>query len=194
LTADWAVAAAQSAVAMSGGRQDEARSVGRRFRGESTQKVDSKGRLSIPANFRRVIEAGDPDWVEGRPATLVIVYGDERRKYLECYTMEAIEEVDNLIARIPRGSPERMYMERMFNGQSLETGVDGTGRIVLPKKLRDKIKLDNEGEAFFIASGDTFQIWHPDTFEANQNIAGDVFKDLPDDADPLLILERYRDR
>jgi MraZ protein len=194
MTADWAVAAAQSAVAMSGGRQDEARGVGRRFRGESTQKVDSKGRLSIPANFRRVIEAGDPDWVEGRPATLVVVYGDERRKFLECYTMEAIDEVDNLIARIPRGSPERMYMERMFNGQSLETGVDGTGRIVLPKKLRDKIKLDNEGEAFFIASGDTFQIWHPDTFETNQNIGGDVFQDLPADADPLMILERYRDR
>jgi MraZ protein len=194
LTADWAVAAAQSAVAMSGGRWNEARGVGRRFRGESTQKVDSKGRVSIPANFRRVIESGDPDWVEGRPATLVIVYGDERRKFLECYTMEAIAEVDELIARIPRGSPERMYMERMINGQSLETSVDGTGRIVLPKKLRDKIALDNEGEAFFMASGDTFQIWHPDTFEANRNISGDVFRDLPADADPLMILERYKDR
>ena len=79
-------------------------SLGRRFRREGLYKVDSKGRVSIPALFRRVIESCDPNWTEGLPPELVIVYGDERRKFIECYTIEAIEEVDSKIDRLPRGS------------------------------------------------------------------------------------------
>ena len=54
------------------------------FRGEFTQRVDGKARVSIPAAFRRVLEAGDPDSTRKR---IVMVYGDTRRKYTECYTM-----------------------------------------------------------------------------------------------------------
>ncbi|MEM1362335.1 MAG: division/cell wall cluster transcriptional repressor MraZ [Pseudomonadota bacterium] len=164
--------------------------MGRRFRGESTQKVDNKGRVSIPASFRRVLAAGDPDWSEGLPANLVIVYGDQRRNYLECYTIEAIEAVDDRISRLPLGSTKRAYLEKMFTGLSLETSVDNTGRLVLPKKLRDKIGLSNDSEAFFIASGDRFQIWRPDTYEAEQNAGEDaLFEDLPEGADPLMLFE-----
>ena len=45
----------------------------RRFRGESLHKVDGKGRVSIPALFRRVIEVCDPNWHEKLPPELVIV-------------------------------------------------------------------------------------------------------------------------
>ena len=34
----------------------------RRFRGEAENKVDAKGRISIPAPFRRILEEGAPDW------------------------------------------------------------------------------------------------------------------------------------
>ena len=95
--------------------------MGRRFRGEGLYKVDSKGRVSIPALFRRVIESCDPNWTEGLPPELVIVYGDERRKFIECYTIEAIEEVDSKIDRLPRGSLERKTLERFFHGQSIPT-------------------------------------------------------------------------
>ena len=110
----------------------------RRFRGESQHKVDSKGRVSIPSFFRRVLEAGDPDWTEGLRPQLVIVYGDHRRKFLECYTIEAIDEVDDKISKLPRGSIERRMLERLFHGQSIPTEVDGDGRLVLPQKLRER--------------------------------------------------------
>ena len=167
--------------------------MGRRFRGESGQKVDNKGRVSIPASFRRVLAAGDPDWSEGQPANLVIVYGDHRRNHLECYTIEAIEEVDDKIAALPRGSAERRYLEKMFNGMSLETSVDTTGRLVLSKKLRDKIGLTSDSEAYFIGSGDTFQIWKSETFESDQTAGEDaLFEELPEGSDPLVLLERAR--
>ena len=102
--------------------------MGRRFRGEGLHKVDSKGRVSIPALFRRVIESCDPNWKEGLRPELIIVYGDERRKFIECYTIEAIEEVDSKIDNLPRGSLERKTLERLFHGQSIPTSIDETGR------------------------------------------------------------------
>ncbi|MCF3593814.1 division/cell wall cluster transcriptional repressor MraZ [Rhodobacteraceae bacterium LMO-12] len=161
----------------------------RRFRGESHHKVDAKGRVSIPALFRRVLEAGDPEWKEGLNPNLVIVYGDHRRKFLECYTMEAIAEVDQQIEDLPRGSMERRMLQRMFHGQSFPTTVDETGRLVLPAKLRAKIALENE--AFFIAAGDTFQIWKPETYEEEELAKTDAWLDeLPDDFDPLIFLDK----
>jgi len=158
--------------------------VSRRFRGESQHKVDTKGRVSIPASFRRVLEAGDPNWKSGDNPELVIVYGDQRRDYLECYTMEAIEEVDAKIDRMPRGSMQRKALQRLFHGQSFPTTVDETGRLVLPAKLRNKIDLN--GEAFFIAAGDTFQIWKPETYETEEE---SWQQELPDDVDPLSFLD-----
>ncbi|TCS67155.1 division/cell wall cluster transcriptional repressor MraZ [Primorskyibacter sedentarius] len=162
--------------------------MGRRFRGESQHKVDGKGRVSIPASFRRVLEASDPNWTDGLNPELVIVYGDHRRKFLECYTIEAIDEVDQKIDALPRGSMERKMLQRLFHGQSHPTNVDETGRLVLPAKLRQKIGL--EGEAFFIAAGDTFQIWKPETYEQEELAKTEEWlEELPEDFDPLSLLE-----
>lgn len=157
------------------------------FRGEGLHKVDAKGRVSIPALFRRVLEAGDPDWTEGLAPNLVIVYGDHRRQYLECFTMEAIAEVDAKIAKMQRGSTPRRMLEKLFNGQSFPTSVDETGRLVLPAKLRQKIGLDKD--AYFIATGDTFQIWAPETYEEVEAARTEAWlEDMPDDFDPLTLL------
>ena len=166
--------------------------MGRRFRGESHHKVDTKGRVSIPATFRRVIEASDPAWASGAAPEIVIVYGDHRRNYLECYTIEAIEEVDAKIDALPRGSMERKMLQRLFHGQSFPTSVDETGRLVLPAKLRAKIGL--AGEAFFIAAGDTFQIWKPETYATEEAARTEEWLDeLPADFDPLAFLDETRE-
>ena len=144
--------------------------------------------MSIPASFRRVLEAGDPNWQPGGNPELVIVYGDHRRNFLECYTMEAIDEVDAKIDALPRGSMQRKMLQRMFHGQSFPTNVDETGRLVLPAKLRQKIEL--EAEAFFIAAGDTFQIWKPETYEAEELAqAEEWLDDLPEGFDPMEFLD-----
>jgi MraZ protein len=111
-----------------------------------------------------VIESGDPDWQSGAAPQLVIVYGETDRSYLECYTINAIDEVDDKIDSLPRGSMPRKMLQRLYHGLSFPTSVDETGRLVLPAKLRTKIGL--QGEALFFATGDTFQIWNPDTYEA----------------------------
>ena len=67
--------------------------------------------------------------------------------------------------------------------------MDETGRLVLPAKLRRKIGL--EGEAFFIAAGDTFQIWKPETYESEELAKTEAWLDeQPEDFDPLILLDR----
>jgi len=161
--------------------------VARRFRGESTHKVDAKGRVSIPAAFRRVLEENDPDWTDGLNPNLIIVYGDKSRSFLEGYSMTAMDDVDEKIAKLPRGSKNRRMLERMFSGQAVQLQVDETGRLVLSPKLRDKIGIT--GEAFFIASGDTFQIWGPATYEAEASQFEDIYEDFDEGFDPLTLLD-----
>lgn len=160
----------------------------RRFRGESVQKVDAKGRVSIPAHFRRVLEEGDPSWSDGKSPELIIVYGDHRREFLECFTIDAANEVDARIAAMPRGSVKRRAMEQLFNGQSLPATVDETGRIVLPAKLRQKIGID--AEAYFMAMGDTFQIWKPETYGSHDTAVEELLDSLPAGADIWTLLEQ----
>ena len=159
----------------------------RRFRGESIQKVDAKGRVSIPAPYRRVLEECDPNWSDGKLPEFIIVYGDHRRDFLECFTIDAANEMDERIARLPRGSLKRRAMEQLFNGQSLPATVDDTGRIVLPAKLRQKIGID--GDAYFMAMGDTFQIWKPETYGSHDNAVDELLDSLPAGTDIWTLLE-----
>ena len=78
----------------------------RRFRGSETFKVDAKGRVSIPASFRRVIEACDPNWTAGSRPNIVIVYGGADRSFLEVYTMEAIEEIEVIAPAIAQAQAQ----------------------------------------------------------------------------------------
>ncbi len=156
------------------------------FRGDDVKKIDAKGRVSIPAYFRRVLEAGDPAWTEGKAPEFVIVYGGPSRDYLECFTMDSANEVDAKIRSMPRGSKNRRRLQRLFNGQSLPATVDDTGRIVLPAKLRQKIGIDTD--AYFIGMGDTFQIWNPETY-GGLDEGDDDFSDLPEGEDEWSLLD-----
>ena len=159
----------------------------RRFRGESDHKVDAKGRVSIPASFRRVIEAGDPDWSTGKLPRFILVYGGDTRNFLEGFPIEAMDEVDDKIARHPRGSAKRLALERLYSTQTVELTVDDTGRIVLPVKQREKIGLD--GTAIFAATGDTFQIWEPKAYEAH--MAEQTQDGFDPDVDPSIYVDDF---
>ena len=159
----------------------------RRFRGSETFKVDAKGRVSIPAPFRRVIEESDPDWREGLRPNIVIVYGTDRQDWLEVYTMNATHEIDEQIEDMQRGSAERLLLEERMYGKSLEAQIDDDGRLVLPQKLREKIGLTSE--AFFISAGDYFKIWKPETYEERAGVRTRKLADqYPEDFDVRSLL------
>lgn len=164
------------------------------FRSEFNQKVDRKARVSIPAAFRKVIEAGDPDFPVNRRARFVMVYGGERRRYLECYTIVGMRRLERRISRLPDGSKQRIYAARNFIRMSIEVEIDDEGRIVLPQKGRDKIGLsvdvlDAGAEAVFAGDLDKFQVWNSTDYDADTAVFAEMSEEiLPDGADMLSLL------
>jgi MraZ protein len=136
------------------------------FRGEYAQKVDGKARVSIPAAFRRVIEAQDPA-SDGKRSRFVIVYGGDGRAFCECYTMQGMKRLEARIARLPVGDRRRIYLTRNMIRLSTEAEIDEDGRIVLPPKAREKIGLPEAGDAMFAGDLDKFQIWSKAGYEAD---------------------------
>lgn len=158
----------------------------RKFRGSEEVKVDGKGRMSIPARFRRIFEAGDPDWKPSERTRMIVVYGPAQWKKLEFYTVEAAERIDEEIDRLPRGSQERLWLETLMNGMATEAEIDTDGRLVLPQKLRDKAGLDNE--AFFTAKGDFVEVWNPENYSEASGSLQEFMAGFPADFDPRSFL------
>ena len=163
----------------------------RRFRGESLHRVDAKGRVSVPAAFRRVLEEGDPDFSNGSSPNFVIVYGGVRGSCLEGYTINSISKVDKLISKLPRFSKDREMLERFINTQSTYMQLDETGRIVLSHRLKEKIGIGDE--ALFAGMGEKFQIWEPKNYQNELNALDSSFKNLSEDENPFLKLDQLQD-
>jgi MraZ protein len=170
-----------------------AKAVSEVFRGEVNQKVDAKARVSIPAAFRRVLETGDPAFPDSPRPKFVIVYGDDRRRFVECYTIAEMKRVEALIARLPRGSARRRILERNLITLSVTVEVDDDGRIVLPQKARDKTGITADDlrdgvEATFAGTLDTFQIWKRETYEAEIAAQADLALEELGEDDMLALL------
>ena len=163
----------------------------RRFRGESLHKVDAKGRVSVPAAFRRVLEEGDPEYTGGSYPNFVVVYGGVRGNCLEGYTISSITKVDKLISKLPRFSKDREILERFINTQSTYMQLDENGRIVLSYRLKEKIGIRDE--AIFAGMGEKFQIWEPNNYQNEVDALDSAFKNLSEDENPFLKLDQLQD-
>lgn len=159
------------------------------FTGEHTQKVDGKGRMSIPADFRRVLEAGDPDWTPGLSPRMYLLYGDHLKNELHGYTVDEFTALIDQINAMPRGHPNKKKLSHLYIGQSIKLEVDKDGRTVMPIKQRQKLGI-SDGELYFRGVGDHFEIWKAETFTEQ---VGDSLKGWLDeqdaDFDPLTLLE-----
>ncbi|WP_045386869.1 division/cell wall cluster transcriptional repressor MraZ [Falsirhodobacter sp. alg1] len=157
------------------------------FRGEFNQKVDTKARVLIPVAFRRILDAGDPG-SQGQRTRFVMVYGDDRRKFVECYTMAEMAALEAQILGLARGTPARRLLERNFITLSVTIEIDDDGRIVMPARIREKLGMSS-GETVFAGTLDTFQIWKREAFEAAlATQEAEDMKLLEDGADMLTLL------
>ena len=137
----------------------------RKFRGTESVKVDGKGRMSIPARLRKVFDAGDPSFSTSNTGRtqVVAVYGPDWWNWIELYTIDAIEEIDEQIDGLTRGSRERRWLEQLMNGQSTDLEIDREGRLVLPLKLREKLGFEAGVETLFASHGDYIKVYLPES-------------------------------
>ncbi|SFR35866.1 MraZ protein [Yoonia tamlensis] len=145
--------------------------------------------MSIPADFRRVLESGDPEWTTGLCPRMYLLYGDHLKNELHGYTVDEFTTLVDQINALPRGSASKKKLSRLIIGQSIKLDVDKDGRTVMPIKQRQKLGL-TDGELKFSGLGDHFEIWKAETFA--EEIADDMSDWLAaqgDDFDPLSLLD-----
>jgi MraZ protein len=160
------------------------------FRGEFYQKVDGKARVSIPAAFRAVLNADDPQKTEKGLTRLVLVYGGKARNFVECYSKRGADELAAAIEAMDMGSPERVRAERDLISRSVMLDIDTDGRIVLPPRVREKMgfagEMPSEAEAAFAGFTNRFRLYRREVYEA------ELAEDDDDDTDPLTLVGRHK--
>jgi len=121
------------------------------FSGRFDHAIDDKGRVSIPARFREVLQR------EGLNSLYItnFMYGEER-----CLALYPPSEWRKLIAKFkqrPNFDPTVQAFELFYVGGAYEVQVDRQGRILVPPRLREFAGLGRE--VTFSARRDHFQLW-----------------------------------
>ncbi|MBX9925175.1 MAG: division/cell wall cluster transcriptional repressor MraZ [Hyphomicrobiaceae bacterium] len=144
-----------------------------RFVSTITNKIDAKGRVSVPAAFRAVLER---DRYQGADGTSIYCYPSLDAPALDCGGERLAQKIDRLLAGLPDYSDERDQLSVALYGEVQILTIDGDGRIVIPESLRSHAGLGSAGgtgQITFVGLGDKFQIWDPDAFANRRELARD---------------------
>jgi MraZ protein len=136
-----------------------------RFVSNYTLRLDSKGRVSIPAPFRGVLS--------GDGVASLYCYPTLDRPALDAGGKALFAEIEQLIARFPPYSDEREQFAAALYGTSETLNIDGEGRVILSETLKQHAGITDT--ATFVGLGHKFQIWEPNRFrtelaEATQKV------------------------
>ena len=119
------------------------------FRGVATFNLDAKGRMAIPAKFRKHLDV----CCEGR----LVVTIDHSDHCLQLYPLSEWEGVEKKLSALPSLNPQVRRLKRMLLGYATECEMDSNGRILLPAKLREFASLDKN--IVMIGQGNKFELW-----------------------------------
>jgi len=143
-----------------------------RFVSTFTNKIDTKGRVSVPAPFRAVLEV---DGYRAGGAAGIYCYPSLDAPALDAGGERLARKIDALLSDLPDYSNERDELSVALYGDVQVLSIDGDGRIVLPEGLRSHAGLN--GQATFVGLGEKFQIWEPAQFEDRRRKAREKVQD-----------------
>ncbi len=111
------------------------------FRGNHPTRVDEKGRLKLPADFRSQLEGE----AEAKQVFYITSKDGERA---ELWPIKAWEEIEANLAKIPSTNPAKRKFLDVTNYYGAMAEMDNQGRLLLPQILRDKASLTAEVVVF----------------------------------------------
>ena len=118
-------------------------------------KLDKKGRVSVPASFR--------SHLSNLGYNGVICFPSFNNQSIEAWSQDRIERISNAIDTLNPFEEKKDYFATSILSESTNLQFDGEGRILLTQKLLEHAKIKKS--MLFVGQGKTFQIWEPATFE-----------------------------
>jgi MraZ protein len=138
------------------------------FKGTYRHKIDPKGRLPVPAAFRRRLDSG----------ALVATVLDQ---CLAVYPSGEWTRLERQLAALPAFGRQVKSLTRLLLSRACDCGLDAQGRILLPAPLRAAAGL--EREAVLIGALSRFEVWSPAAWELflkdSERLLDDLTLDVP---------------
>ena len=118
-------------------------------------KLDKKGRVSVPSSFR--------SYLSNLGYNGIICYPSFNQQSIEAWPQERIEKISSAIDTLSPFEDKRDFFATSILSESISLQFDSEGRISLTPKLLKHAKIKNS--MIFVGQGKTFQIWEPSLFE-----------------------------
>ena len=124
-------------------------------------KLDKKGRVSVPASFR--------SYLSNLGYNGVVCYPSFNNQCIESWPQDRIEKISNAIDSLNPFEEKKDYFATSILSESINLQFDSEGRMLLSSKLLKHAKI--KYSMLFVGQGKTFQIWEPTNFEKFKTIA-----------------------
>ena len=124
-------------------------------------KLDKKGRVSVPSTFRSHLNSMGYNGF--------ITYPSFNHSALEACSQDRIEKLSKTIDSLNPFEEKRDYFATSILSESVNLQFDTEGRVSLTTKLLNHAKIKND--ILFVGLGNTFQIWEPRLFERFKMVA-----------------------
>ena len=118
-------------------------------------KLDKKGRVSVPASFR--------SYLSNLGYNGIICFPSFNNQSIEAWPQDRIEKISNTIDNLNPFEEKKDYFATSILSESTSLQFDSEGRVLLSTKLLKHAKIKNS--MLFVGQGKTFQIWEPTAFE-----------------------------
>ena len=129
-----------------------------RFTSTVVNKVDKKGRVSVPATFRAALDHLGGNVIYLRP--------DEGAGCLEGLSEAFMSDIERRLDALDINSDEREAFEQEYFGASHRLVVDQEGRVLLPRELIEFAGVNEQ--ASFVGLNTRFQVWNADRLAAHR--------------------------
>ena len=142
-----------------------------RFLGNIEAKTDAKGRVFLPATFRKMLQASGDE--------ALVLRKDIFQDCLVLYP-ESVwnEQMDTLRSKLNRYNAQHQRIFRQFVSEVEMLTLDGNGRFLIPKRYLTMAAIRQEVK--FIGMGDTIEIWASEKVEESK-MSGDEFGEALED-------------
>lgn len=137
------------------------------FKGQFSYTIDLKGRINIPAKFRKAIS---PEANE----TFVLTRGLEDCIY--AYPLDEWTLIEQKLRTLPATQKENRLFVRMTTSYASEVQFDKQGRIALPQYLIELAKISKD--VLIIGTLNKLEIWSPEHYEEYLNGNDQSYEDL----------------
>lgn len=124
-------------------------------------RIDKKGRVSVPASFRTVLA--------GQSFPGIIVFRSYVLQAIEGFGMDRMERLSAELDRLDLFSEDQNDLTASIFADAQQLPFDPEGRVTLPEAFCAHAHLTDQ--VAFVGQGATFQLWNPALFTQHQEAA-----------------------